>query len=391
MPTEQQLAAGGILASRYQLEQPLGRGGMGDVWRALDLELDRRVAVKVLRVNQIGDGETRDTALARFRREGRAAARLNHVHIATVYDRVAHPDQPFLVLELLAGPDLAGLLKKHPGGLPIGTVLEYGAQAAEGLAAAHKVGVVHRDVKPSNLMLDGSGTVKICDFGIARVAGATAGLTEGIRIGTVYYMPPEQWLGEPVTDAADVYALGATLFHLLTGRVPFPGDPGEVMGQHLHKAPPPPSSLRPAIPQALDAYLLTLLAKAPSVRPPARTIAAHLRALISVDARAEVPLNDAELTGWAPLLPLPPAEEQTLRSMDSVISTQIEFVNQRSEAVRIYWLDYQGSRTLYTQLAPGAAYIQQTYVSHPWIITNTAETPLVIFQPTETPGRATVY
>ncbi|MFB4309566.1 serine/threonine-protein kinase [Actinomadura sp. GTD37] len=273
------MRTGQELAGRYRLEQRLGRGGMGEVWRALDLRLDRRVALKVLLVDWTG--EQMDQALARFRREGRAAARLNHPRIATVHDTGASDGRPFLVLELLAGPDLATLLDDHPGGLPIGTVLDHGAKAAEGLAAAHEAGVIHRDVKPSNLMLDGDGTLKICDFGIARLSGATAGLSAtGIGFGTVAYMPPEQLLGEPVTGAADVYALGATLFHLLTGRLLFPAeDLRAVMGQVVHKAPPRPSSLRPAVPEALDDYLLTLLAKDPLARPPAAAIPAALRAL----------------------------------------------------------------------------------------------------------------
>ncbi|MFI6517534.1 serine/threonine-protein kinase [Spirillospora sp. NPDC050679] len=272
------MRAGQEMAGRYRLEQRLGRGGMGEVWRALDLRLDRHVALKVLLVNWTG--EQMDQALARFRREGRSAARLNHPQIATVHDTGTHDGQPFLVLELLAGPDLATLLDRHPGGLPIKMALDHGAKAAEGLAAAHEAGVIHRDVKPSNLMLDGNGTLKICDFGIARLAGATAGLSAtGVGFGTVAYMPPEQLLGEPVTGAADVYALGATLFHLLTGRLLFPAeDLRAVMGQVVHKAPAPPSSLRPAIPEALDDYLLALLAKDPAARPPAATIPAALRA-----------------------------------------------------------------------------------------------------------------
>jgi hypothetical protein len=281
------------LAGRYRLERLLGRGGMGEVWQALDLRLDRQVAVKVLLVEW--SGEQLEKVLARFRREGKAAARLNHPRIATVYDSDTHQGWPFLVLELLAGPDLAALLDGYPGGLPIGMLLEYGAQAAEGLAAAHAMGVIHRDVKPSNLMLDGHGTLKICDFGIARLSGATVGLTAaGTRIGTFAYTAPEQLLGKDVSGAADVYALGATLFHLLTGRLLFPADDiSAVIGQQLYETPPPPSSLRPSVPQALDTYLITLLAKDPSSRPSARTIPARLRAL-ATQLGPQLLLDDAE-------------------------------------------------------------------------------------------------
>ncbi|MEU1826631.1 protein kinase [Streptomyces abikoensis] len=279
------LQAGDELAGRYRLQQRLGHGAVGEVWQALDLTLDRRVAVKTLLTNQTDDHWQR--ALARFRREARAVARLNHRHIAAVHDLVEHQDPPFLVLELLAGPDLAAHLRDHPGGLPIDMVLEYGAQTAEGLAAAHAAGVIHRDIKPHNLILDGSGTVKICDFGIARLDGATVGLTlDGTILGTPAYMAPEQMNDKPVTHASDVYALGATLFHLLTGCLLFP-DAG--MYAAVFEDPPLPSSLRPAIPKTLDTYLLTLLAKDPSARPSASSVPAALRAATVSPRRGGLP------------------------------------------------------------------------------------------------------
>lgn len=265
------------LGGRYRLEQRLGRGGMGEVWRAVDLRLDRQVAVKLLYVV----AEHMDQARARFRREAKAAARLNHPRITAIHDIGEHQGRPFLVFELLSGPDLAALLRDHPDGLPIETALDYAAQAAEGLTHAHAAGVIHRDVKPSNLMLDGNTALKICDFGIARIDGSTAGLTApGFRIGTLAYMPPEQLSDEPTTGAADIYALGATLFHLLTGRRPFPADDPRVLPvQILRQDPPRPSSLRPTVSSALDAYLITLLAKDPKVRPSAHTVSGALRIL----------------------------------------------------------------------------------------------------------------
>ncbi|MFB6613255.1 protein kinase [Streptomyces sp. NPDC056367] len=277
--------AGYELAGRYRLQRRLGHGGMGEVWQALDLTLDRPVAVKTLLADRADDQWHQ--ALARFRREAKAVARLNHPHVAAIHDLVEHQDPPFLVLELLTGPDLATHLLDHPLGLAVGTALEYGAQAAEGLAAAHAAGVIHRDVKPHNLMIDGSAAVKVCDFGVARLDDATAGLTLDSQLpGTLVYMAPEQLRGRPVTPAADVYALGATLFHLLTGRRLFFG---EIPYAAVFQDPPPPSSLRPTIPQALDAYLLTLLAKEPSARPPAHTIPAQLRALASRIRAAPMP------------------------------------------------------------------------------------------------------
>ncbi|HEU5024969.1 MAG TPA: serine/threonine-protein kinase [Spirillospora sp.] len=155
------MRAGEELVGRYRLVELLGWGAMGEVWRATDLHLERDVAVKVMLANWAG--EALHAAMVRFRREGGAAARLNHPHIAVVHDVGEHAGQPFLVLELLPGPDLAGLLERHPGGLPVEQALEYGAQAAEGLAAAHEAGIVHRDVKPSDLVLDRHGKVKVCE------------------------------------------------------------------------------------------------------------------------------------------------------------------------------------------------------------------------------------
>ncbi|MFC5746909.1 serine/threonine-protein kinase, partial [Actinomadura rugatobispora] len=217
------LVEGAVVADRYRVAELLGEGAMGQVWRGEDLRLDRPVAVKVLQPHLM-HGSLREQALARFEREGRAAARLAHRNIAVVHDVGEHDGLSYLVLEFLHGRDLKSLLRDHPGGLPIEDVLEYGAQAAEGLAAAHAAGIVHRDVKPANLMLSGDGTVKVCDFGIARLHGATTGLTGDASIGTLAYMAPEQIMGQPVDHRADLYALGATVFQLLTGRHVFTGD-----------------------------------------------------------------------------------------------------------------------------------------------------------------------
>ncbi|MEU9019735.1 DNA translocase FtsK [Actinomadura sp. NPDC048394] len=287
------MRAGEELARRYLLVRPLGQGAMGEVWQARDLRLDRDVAVKVMLLR--ATSEATRLALARFGREGKAAARLSHPHIADVHDIDDHEGRPFLVLPLLPGPDLATLLEQHPGGLPVRQALEYCAQAADGLAAAHAAGVIHRDVKPANLILDQQGRVKVCDFGIARLEDATAGLSAtGSVLGTPHYMAPEQADGQTTTPAADVYALGATLFRLLTGRVLFPGDNLlAIVGQHLHKPPPAPSSLRPAIPRAVDDYLLALLAKDPFARPPSDTVPARLRSL-AAGSEAKVLVADAQ-------------------------------------------------------------------------------------------------
>ncbi len=271
------MKTGQRLAGRYEIQDLLGQGGMGEVWRARDLTLDRPVAVKTLSPHLSGD-ELQES-LPRFQREGRAAARLNHPSIATIFDAGEHDGQLFMVLEFVAGEDLRRVLAGQPAGLPVDQVLDIGAQVAEGLAVAHEAGVVHRDIKPANIMLLSRGRVKVCDFGIARLEGVTSVLSvTGTVIGTMDYMPPEQMLGQKISGSADVYSLGATLFHLLTGRVVFPGDDlRAVIAQHLTAQPPDPATLRPGCPPDLAAYLLRMLAKEPEQRPGAADAADTLR------------------------------------------------------------------------------------------------------------------
>lgn len=223
-----------MLAGRYRLDRFLGRGGMGEVWQAVDERLHRRVAIKILLSNPLGDEQLGGQALVRFRREGEAAARLNHRNIVAVYDLGEHRELgshgvertcPFLVLEFLEGRDLKKMLHQKPHGLLVEEVLDYGAQACDGLAAAHAAGIVHRDIKPANLMLLADGTIKVCDFGIARLSDATALYSGNAKIGTLAYMAPEQFSTSGRIDhRADLYALGATLYHLLTGHPVFPAD-----------------------------------------------------------------------------------------------------------------------------------------------------------------------
>lgn len=272
----QLMEPGAELTGRYRLEKQLGSGGMGQVWRGHDLRLDRPVAIKLLRPGLFAD----EQALARFQREGKAAARLNHPAIAAVYDVSAHQGKPFLVLELLDGHDLETALGRDPQGLAIDRVLDYGAQIAEGLAAAHAAGVVHRDIKPANVMLLPSGQIKIYDFGIARLHDATRLTAADSAVGTLSYMAPEQFRNEPIDAKADLYALGATLFHLLTGHPPYRADDQRALiAMHLDAPVPSARSVRPGIPPAFDACLRTLLAKAPLERPDAATVAHHLPTL----------------------------------------------------------------------------------------------------------------
>jgi eukaryotic-like serine/threonine-protein kinase len=264
------MVCGVLVAERYRLDEPLGRGGMGEVWRAWDQVLGRPVAVKLLL-----PGVVDPSATARFRQEAQTAARLSHPNVVAVYDFGEDQGRLYLVMELVEGRTLAGHLAAY-GPLDAGETAAIGAQTAAGLAAAHREGVVHRDVKPGNLLLTADGVVKIADFGIARFAGeSTAALTSaGLVLGTSIYLAPERAQGHTAGPASDVYALGCVLYELLTGHPPFRADSAPaLLYQHVDSAPVPPAQLRPDLPAALDDLVLQLLAKDPDQRPSAGQVA----------------------------------------------------------------------------------------------------------------------
>ncbi|WP_344098016.1 serine/threonine-protein kinase, partial [Streptomyces stramineus] len=259
-----------LVADRYLLGELLGRGGMGEVWQAQDQVLGRQVAVKLL----LGD-DADESAASRFRLEAQTAARLNHPQVVAVYDFGAWEGRFYLVMELVRGPSLAQELTTY-GTLAPDRVAGMAAQAAAGLAAAHRQGVVHRDVKPGNLMLDADGTLKIGDFGIARFVDETStALTRvGQIVGTSTYLAPERALGRMAGPASDVYALGCVLYQLLAGQPPFWADsPTALLYLHVDAAPVPPRQHRADVPPAFEAYLLRMLAKQPEERPSAQEVA----------------------------------------------------------------------------------------------------------------------
>nr|WP_272923073.1 serine/threonine-protein kinase [Streptomyces sp. SID5464] len=260
-----------MLAGRYRLDVEIGRGGMGEVWRAYDETLARAVAVKLLLPQ-----DTDATAASRFRLEAQTAGRLNHPNLVGVLDFGEYDNRLYLVMELVEGDSLAGVLSVS-GALPAERVAQLAAQAAAGLAAAHQQGIVHRDIKPANLLLDAGGTLKIGDFGIARFLddpGAALTAT-GQIVGTGLYLAPERALGRPAGPASDMYSLGCVLYQLLSGRPPFQADTAvALLHQHLDNAPVPPRELGVAgLPPAFESYLLALLAKQPEDRPTAQQAA----------------------------------------------------------------------------------------------------------------------
>lgn len=260
-----------LLADRYRLDVEIGRGGMGEVWRAYDETLARAVALKLLLPQ-----DTDATATSRFRLEAQTAGRLNHPNVVGVLDFGEYDNRLYLVMELVEGDSLAGVLTGS-GALPAEQVADLAAQASAGLAAAHGQGIVHRDVKPANLLLDTNGTLKIGDFGIARFLddpGAALTAT-GQIVGTGLYLAPERALGKQAGPASDMYSLGCVLYQLLSGRPPFQADTAvALLHQHLDSAPVPPRELGVAgLPPAFENYLLGLLAKQPEDRPTAQQAA----------------------------------------------------------------------------------------------------------------------
>ncbi len=262
--TENPYAAGQtILGGRYQILKRLGVGGMAYVLQARDLNLQREVAIKVLREDLIGDPAFRVS----FLQEARAAANLTHPHIVTIFDFGHDNGRYFMVMEYVRGADLKTLLRRR-GALPLAEALDLMGQVCAGVGYAHRAGLVHCDLKPQNILVTSDGRAKITDFGIAR-ALSTINPEEHSEVvwGSPQYLSPEQAAGAAPSPASDVYALGVILFEMLTGRLPFEAaDPALLMELHQAAPPPPPRSLNPDIPPTLEQIILKVLAKEPAAR-----------------------------------------------------------------------------------------------------------------------------
>jgi serine/threonine-protein kinase len=261
------LAVGSLLAGRYEITAPIATGGMGEVWKARDRVLDRIVAAKVLKSELTGD----PSFLARFRNEARHTAALTHQNIASVYDYGETVDDTgtqqlaFLVMEFVEGQPLVTILHDE-GALPVDWTLHVLSQSADGLSAAHRAGVVHRDIKPGNLMVRPDGVVKLTDFGIAQARDATPLTRTGMVVGTAQYLSPEQAQGMEVNAASDVYSLGVVAFECLTGARPFDGASQVAIAlAHINRSPPP---LPAHVPPAVRLLVERALAKDPADRFP---------------------------------------------------------------------------------------------------------------------------
>jgi eukaryotic-like serine/threonine-protein kinase len=292
---------GAMLERRYRVDSLIARGGMSTVYRGLDTRLDRPVAIKVMDGQYSGDRSFVD----RFEREARAAARLHHPDVVAVYDQGvdhgADGDNVFLVMQLVEGCTLRDLIMDRGGRLPLPMALSVMAPVLSALAAAHQAGMVHRDVKPENVLIGTDGSVKVADFGLVRAA-AEAGTTSGsIILGTVAYLSPEQVTTGAADARSDVYAAGIVLYEMLTGRPPYVGDTAlSVAYRHVNDDVPPPSEQFPDVPPAIDDLVVRATRREPAQRP--ENAAVFLAEL--GQARTDL--------GIAPVaVPVPASEERT--------------------------------------------------------------------------------
>lgn len=252
-----------IFGKKYRMLKRLGKGGFATVYLAEDITLDRKVALKVLDP-ELSDNDP--TFLKRFELEAKTAARLNHANIIGIYEFGQENGQYFIVMPYLPGFDLSRRIRRH-GVLETTQVTRIAEHVGAALDYAHRQGVVHRDVKPSNVIFNEHGQAVLTDFGIAKLADKTANTRTGDIIGTAHYMAPEQWKAEQVDSRTDLYALGVMIYEMLTGQMPFSGQtPHRIMYAHLNETPPPPHTLNSNLPPAIEKVLLKMLAKSPEER-----------------------------------------------------------------------------------------------------------------------------
>jgi eukaryotic-like serine/threonine-protein kinase len=305
------------LTERFVLEREIGSGGMSTVFLGRDEVLERPIAVKLLK---LGYAET-DIG-ARFRREGRTAARLSHPNIVQVYDAgegtYEGRETSYIVMEYVPGGDLKDLMDRK--GALSGAELARLSEAAAGLAHAHDRGVIHRDIKPHNILLDENGRPKLSDFGVARALDASQATRTGAYLGTALYSPPEQLRGEGVTPKSDVYSLGVTLYHAATGEPPFTGAPIEIASQHVSKEPTPPRQVNDAVSPSMEALILECMNKDPDSRPTADEVRLRLleagRGVYATKAYEDPPTKE-ETTQEKPagvVAPPPPRPDRTAPS-----------------------------------------------------------------------------
>ncbi|MFF3137641.1 ABC transporter substrate-binding protein [Streptomyces mirabilis] len=319
-----EIGSGAVLGGRYKLSERIGAGGMGVVWQATDARLDRAVAVKLLNMPAGLTDQEQERFLGMFMREARAAAALESAYIVPVFDHSSEDDTPYLVMPLLNGRTVRELLDAD-GPLEPSRAADIAAQVCRALTVAHRAGIVHRDIKPPNVILTNEGTVKVLDFGVAKFMEATAGAgfltrSSDSPVGTLHYMAPERFTQGGDVSAGDLYSLGCMLNEMLTGVTPFTGASAAVlMHGHVYEEPQRPSELRPDLDGVWDELVLQLLAKDPAARSDAASLAGRLDALARVAAPVPEPVtaalpDPAPPTSYviAPTRPVAPAPRRAL-------------------------------------------------------------------------------
>jgi eukaryotic-like serine/threonine-protein kinase len=309
------------LAGRYELAEVIGRGGMGTVYRAVDLVLGRSVAVKML-PGLLADQDP--TSVARFEREARAAAALSHPAVVAVYDTGADETTRFIVMELISGRSLEAILRDQ-GPLDPDRAAGIAARVADALAAAHAAGIIHRDIKPANVMVAEDGSVKVLDFGIARAMGATTLTQNASVVGTAGYMAPEQALGQPADERSDIYSLGCVLYALLAGHPPFTGDgAAAILNQHANIAPLTLRAENSRVSLALNAVVMQMLSKSPDDRP---QTAAQVRDRLTLSANPSAPpaatTSTARLRQTTATLPRPTRRDRRWLTLASALAALV--------------------------------------------------------------------
>lgn len=326
------------ICDRYELREVVGRGGMGEVWAALDTRLHRDVAVKMLNTQMASEPGVR----ARFDTEARSAARLNHPNVVSVFDTGEHEGVPFLVMELLPGRTLADEMRSGP--IEPERALQVGVQVLAAVGASHAAGILHRDIKPGNILITADGTAKVSDFGIAKSTEGLNVTSVGMVVGTASYLAPERVAGQPATVQSDLYAVGVVLYEALSGRRAFEGDTPIAMMRAIESGTPAPLS---DISIGLDAGLAGAVERAMDKDPARRfETAAEMAAALRAEDRAEVVDQGAATVATAALsstrvLPVPAMAETTEVATPRPTpdpSPRVDPTDARSAGGRVEWV-----------------------------------------------------